>query len=128
MIGFGPPSNRQARRQWWRRRVEQQAESRLTVAEFCQRHGINAAKFYSWRKRVRESADASALARRPPRRVTLSQDATFIPVSIRGSGPVGQLEIEFGNACTMRLHGTVDPKLLRVAIRAAGQVSGRGDG
>jgi transposase-like protein len=127
MIGFGPPSNRHARRQWWRRRIEQQAGSRLTVADFCQRHGINPAKFYWWRKRLLESADGSAGAEQRPGPLQPSQNATFVPVSIRGSSPVGQIEIEIGNACTVRLHGNIDPKLLRVAIRAAGQIGDRGD-
>jgi hypothetical protein len=48
----------------------------------------------------------------------------FVPVSIRDAGPIGQLEVALGNACVVRLTGIVDPRLLRVAIRAAGRLQG----
>ena len=40
----------------------------------------------------------------------------------------GQLEIELANACVVRLKGAVDPKLLRIAIHAAGRLGGDGRG
>ena len=47
----------------------------------------------------------------------------FLPVSILDAGPAGQLEIELANNCVVRLKGTVDPELLRIAIHAAGRLS-----
>jgi len=44
------------------------------------------------------------------------------------AGPDGQLEIELANACVVRLKGSVDPGLLRAAIRAAGRLGNRGRG
>jgi hypothetical protein len=55
-------------------------------------------------------------------------DAAFVPLAIVDASGGGLLEIEFGNACTVRLKGTVDPKLLRVAIRAAGRLGGTTQG
>jgi hypothetical protein len=52
----------------------------------------------------------------------------FLPVSILHAGPAGQLEIELANACVVRIKGAVDPELLRVAIHAAGQFRGYGQG
>ena len=52
----------------------------------------------------------------------------FLPVSILDTGTVGQLEIELANACVVRLTGTVDPGLLRVAIRTAGRLDNQGWG
>jgi hypothetical protein len=49
---------------------------------------------------------------------------TFLPVSILEAGPTGQLEIELANACVVRLKGTVDPELLRIAIHVAGRLGG----
>jgi hypothetical protein len=52
----------------------------------------------------------------------------FLPVSILDAGAAGQLEIELANACVVRLKGTVDPELLRIAIHAAGRLDGDGRG
>ena len=116
MLGFGPPAERQARREWWRRQIQRQQQSPLSVAEFCRRHDIKPVTFYSWRRRLQDpSASPTADGPKP------TASAAFVPVSLVDAGSTGQLEIELGNACTVRLKGTVDPKLLRIAIRAAGQ-------
>jgi hypothetical protein len=45
MVGFGPPTSRQARREWWRRQSQRQTEGSLTVAEFCRRLGVSTVTF-----------------------------------------------------------------------------------
>jgi len=127
MLGFGPPAERQARREWWRRQIQHQQQSPLTVAEFCRRHHIKPVTFYSWRLRLQDHAATPAISGpkpqpKPAAGLDPTASATFVPVSLVDAGSTGQLEIELGNACTVRLKGTVDPKLLRVAIRAAGQL------
>jgi transposase-like protein len=131
MLGFGPPADRQARRQWWRRQIQRQQQSRLTVAEFCRRQAIQPVTFYSWRRRFQEPAAAPPVTDpKPPREAEplTRSNAAFVPVSIVDSSASGLLEIEFGNACTVRLKGAVDPQLLRVAIRAAGRLGGTTQG
>jgi transposase-like protein len=135
MLGFGPPVDRQARREWWRRQVQRQQESQLTVAEFCRRRGIQPVTFYSWKRRFQDTSEASAASPTTPRpeakplvRSNPSSGPAFVPVSIIDSSASGLLEIEFGNACTVRLKGAVDPKLLRVAIRAAARLGGAAQG
>ena len=133
MIGFGPPVDRKTRRQWWRRQVERQEKSRLTVAEFCRRSAISPATFYAWKRRFREAPPASPLhAERSPawpmHEANGAATHPFLPVSILYAGPAGQLEIELANACIVRLKGTVDPELLRIAIHAAGRLGGDGRG
>jgi transposase-like protein len=129
MIGFGPPVDRKTRRQWWRRQVERQEKSKLTVAEFCRRSAISPVTFYAWKRRFRKAPPASPLhAERSPARPMHEANGAathpFLPVSILDTGTVGQLEIELANACVVRLKGTVDPELLRIAIRAAGRHGG----
>jgi transposase-like protein len=126
MLGFGPPADRQARREWWRRHVQRQIDSNLSVAQFCRRLGVSAVTFYSWKRRFRDEAPVAASA------TAKSDDtsvAAFLPVAIVDSSAAGKLEIDLGNTCVVRLTGTVDAKLLRIAIRAAGQLDGnrRGD-
>ena len=129
MVGFGPPASRQARREWWRRQIQRQKVGSLTVAKFCRRLGVSTVTFYAWKRRLREASPASPLhAERSPARPMHEADGAathpFLPVSILDAGAAGQLEIELANACVVRLKGTVDPELLRIAIRAAGRHGG----
>jgi len=133
MIGFGPPADRKARRQWWRRQVERQEQSSFTVAEFCRRLGVSTVSFYAWKRRFREAPPVSPLnperpSARPMPEANDASPPAFLPVSILDDGPAGQLEIELANACIVRLKGTVDPELLRIAIHAAGRLGGDGRG
>jgi transposase-like protein len=129
MVGFGPPASRQARRQWWRRQIQRQEEGSLTVAEFCRRLGVSTVTFYAWRRRLRESPRASSLvpegsSPRPMHEANGASTPAFLPVTIRDDGAAGLLEIELANACVVRLKGAVDPRLLRIAIHAAGRLGG----
>ncbi len=135
MLGFGPPADRQARREWWRRQVQRQQQSQMTVADFCRRYGIVPVTFYYWKRRIQDNVAAPATSvpmpqrqAQPHTRGVPPSGAAFVPVSIVDASGDGLLEIELGNACTVRLKGTVDPKLLRVAIRAAGCLSGTTQG
>ena len=132
MLGFGPPANRQARQEWWRRQIQRQKEGSLSVAEFCRQLGVSTVTFYAWKRRFREAPPASPLIpERPAAKPSTANGAptpAFLPVSILDAGPNGQLEIALPNACVVRLQGAVDPELLRIAIRAAGRLGGGGRG
>jgi transposase-like protein len=135
MLGFGPPADRQARREWWRRQVQQQQQSQLGVAEFCRRRGIQSVTFYSWKRRFQDDSAAAAAPGSTPRpqpkalaREVPPSAAPFVPVTLVDTSAGGLLEIELGNACTVRLKGTVAPRLLRVAIAAAGRIGGMPQG
>ena len=133
MVGFGPPASRQARHEWWRRQIQRQAEGSLTVAAFCRRIGVSTVTFYAWKRRFREAPPAFPLvperpSDRPMPEANGASTPAFLPVSILDAGPAGQLEIELGNACVVRLKGAVDPELLLIAIHAAGQLGGDGRG
>jgi transposase-like protein len=133
MVGFGPPASRQARREWWRRQIQRQNEGSLTVAEFCRRLGVSTVTFYAWRRRFREAPPAPPLgpdraSARPMPEANGASTPAFLPVSILHAGPAGQLEIELANGCIVRLKGTIDPELLRIAIHAAGRLGGDGRG
>jgi transposase-like protein len=127
MLGFGPPANRRARQEWWRRQIQRQEEGNLSIAEFCRRLGVSTVSFYAWRRRLRETPPTSPLmSEGPPVKPSAANGAptpAFLPVSMLDTGPHGQLEIELTNACVVRLKGSVDPGLLRVAIRAAGRLA-----
>ena len=129
MVGFGPPASRSARREWWRRQIQRQKEGSLTVAEFCRRLGVSTVTFYAWKRRFREALPAfppvpERPSARPMPEANGASTPPFLPVSILNAGAAGQLEIELANACVVRVNGTVDPKMLRSAIRAAGGLGG----
>ncbi len=132
MLGFGPPANRRARQEWWRRQIQRQEEGNLSIAEFCRRIGVSTASFYARRRRLRETPPTAPLmSERPPVKPSAANGApapAFLPVSMLDTGPHGHLEIELTNACVVRLKGSVDPGLLRVAIRAAGRLGDGGRG
>lgn len=126
MLGFGPPANRQARRDWWQRQIQRQNESRLTVADFCRRLGVSPVTFYAWKRRLQQSL-VEPLPTSPGQKAPASHGSnrpapTFLPVAIRDSGTSAQIEIELSNQCVVRITGTIDRGLLRTAIRVAGQL------
>ena len=58
----------QALREQWRRRIERQRGSGLSVVEFCRREGVSPACFHLWKRKLREltspSPRSSAAVRR----------------------------------------------------------------
>ena len=133
MLGFGPPADRRARQEWWRRQIQRQQDGSLSIAEFCRRLGVSTVSFYAWKRRFREAPPTSPRvperpAARPIPEANGASTLAFLPVSIRDAAAAGQLEIELANACVVRLKGAVDPELLRIAIHAAGRLGGDGRG
>jgi len=132
MLGFGPPADRRARQEWWRRQIQRQKDGSLSIAEFCRRLGVSTVTFYAWKRRLRAAPSASPLiAERPAAKPSAANGAptpAFLPVSMLDAGPKGQLEVALANACVVRLTGSVDPVLRRVAIRAAGRLGADGQG
>ncbi len=51
------PRQQRSRRTWtrWRKLITQQAKSSESGAAFCQKRGLCARHFYSWKKRLNES-------------------------------------------------------------------------
>ena len=61
----------------WRRQVESQRRSGVSVAEYCRREGIGVSTLYAWRHRLKAQTKASSAAsigrssrRRQPRQAT----------------------------------------------------------
>jgi transposase-like protein len=60
----------------WRDRLRRQADSGLTIEQFCAREGVSSATFHSWKRRLRlvELADTLPASPAPP---------AFLPVTVR---------------------------------------------
>ena len=91
----------------WRDRVHRQADSGLTVAQFCAQQRLPAKAFYAWKRRLRlvDCADNHpALPARP----------VFVPVTVRvvERAPLEPLPIEADLPNGIRLHiPTADTRL-----------------
>ena len=57
---------------WWRRQIQRQPKTDLTIADFCRQLGVSVPTFYYWKRRVQAGlwtpwepvAEAAARARR----------------------------------------------------------------
>ena len=91
----------------WRERLERQARSGFSIAEFCRRERLSPPSFYQWRKRlsvVRCAAD------RPQ----------FVPVHrAEDSGAADGVEIELPGGVVVRLPAGASRELVTAAIEAA---------
>jgi hypothetical protein len=119
-----------SRLDWWRRQIERQPKTNLTIADFCQQLGVSVPTFYYWKRRIQAGLRTpsepvvEASRSQPP----TTPAAPFLPVSIVDPDAGTHLEIELANACVVRLRGPLSPRLLRAAITAAGQLDGSRQG
>jgi len=62
----------------WRRRLERQRESGLSIAAFCRREGVSQVSFHAWKRKLRRSAsarstrEAATIRRSPTQRGTVT--------------------------------------------------------
>jgi hypothetical protein len=63
----------------WRRRLRQQPRSGLTIPQFCQREGVSAATFHSWKRRLALRATSAT--------PFSSGGSTFVPVIVPPAVP-----------------------------------------
>lgn len=40
----------------WSRLIQRHQQSDLTIADFCDQHGVSTASFYQWRRKIRKQA------------------------------------------------------------------------
>lgn len=50
----------------WRRRIERQRSSGLSIAEFCRREDLSQASFHAWKRKLRDSRSASPTSQETP--------------------------------------------------------------
>ena len=86
-------------REFWQESLKDQAGSGLTVSEFCDKHALQAATFYSWRKRLGEAKES-------PARVV------FTPISIKDPFSIG-VELLLPGGLVLRFSGLAPVEYLR---------------
>src|ERR1700733_11269058 len=50
MTGMRPHTNHQSRLDWWRRQIQRQPKTHLTIADFCRQLGVSVPTFYCWKR------------------------------------------------------------------------------
>ena len=130
MTGMRSHTDHQARLDWWRRQIQRQPKTHLTVADFCRQLGVSVPTFYYWKRRVQAVSQTASdpVAMVSPARSPVPLTVPFVPVSIVDPDAGTLLEIEFPNDCVVRLRGPLSPRLLCAAIQAAGQPDGSRQG
>jgi hypothetical protein len=99
---------------YWREHIRKQADSGLTIAEFCGRDGLSTASFHAWNRRLRLSdlANDRSTKTRPP---------AFLPVTLRipddSSTHSFAIEADLPNGIRLRIP-TADARLACQLVRA----------
>ena len=103
----------------WRKRVERQPGSGLSVLEYCHREGISTASFYAWKRQLRFSrATGGKRSRKRVRRQAangqpLPSGFVQVPLSINSA-----IEVCFADGTTVRVpaeHLSATLKLLKAS-------------
>jgi hypothetical protein len=95
-----PRSRDLERHALWRRRVSRQANSGLTVAQFCSQERLRVELFYAWKRRLRliDLADQQPALPAPP---------AFLPVTVRvlerATGEPLPIEADLPNGIRLRI-------------------------
>lgn len=71
-------------RQWWRTLIDSFDADRWTVAEFCRRHDVSTASFYSWRRRLRGRRASQESSEGP----------AFLPVQVCPEEPPAERSVQ----------------------------------
>ena len=105
----------------WRKRVERQRSSGLSVLEYCRREGISTASFYGWKRRLRISrVTVGERSRKRGRRgISTGQPLPggFVQVPLAVNSAI---EVCFADGTTVRVpaeHLSTTLKLLKASQR-----------
>ena len=99
---------------YWKEMLDRQADSGMSIRQFCAEERVSEPSFYGWRKKLRGSTKD---VRRPPiasRRRDSDNGQLFVPVKVLNSAPA--LEIIHPLGYRIQMTGEVNPAALRHVI------------
>jgi hypothetical protein len=98
----------------WRERIRKQADSGLTIVQFCERERLSTASFHAWKRRLRLIGVADC-------RISATQPPAFLPVALRmpdlSSTDTFVIEADLPNGIRLRIP-TADARLACQLVRA----------
>lgn len=136
-------SGDRSKQDFWRRMIQRQRESGLSVRAWCGRHDVSEASFYWWRRRLAGSGGRAATSgRREPKPARRQTGAPrFVPVRVaadpagaatsrktfdEANGRPGCIEILLSGRQRVRVRGAVDRQALAdvLAVLQSGDADG----
>jgi transposase-like protein len=107
----------------WRRLLDRQAGSGLSIREYCAKEGISQPSFYAWRKRFRDRDSVGRRGSKPSSSEKANVSSEFIPLRLRDSASALVLIHPLGYQ--VRVTGEVNLTALRQVLEV---LDGRRDG
>jgi transposase-like protein len=107
---------RRERELHWRGVLQRQAESGLTVAEYCRQESISGPSFYSWKRKLKERDTRSQAENHPGD--TQSAAGQFLPVRIESVGPAASVRILLPQGTSLDVPSSIAPASLIDLLQA----------
>ena len=108
----------------WREILKRQADSGVSVREFCTSEGVSEPSFYAWRKKLGMQKDDRARPRPERRRKDRSGNGRlFVPLQVLDTAAT--LEIMHPVGYRIHVSGDVNPETLRQVIEVLDERGGR---
>jgi Transposase len=100
---------------FWRDAVRRREANGLSVREFCARHSLAEAAFYSWRAEIqrRDRVLKAATLTSPP-----ADRPQFLPVAVTNVATTSPLEIALPSGVVLRVGRDCDRTMLRTVLGA----------
>jgi transposase len=109
----GKPRN-PANERFWRETLTHWQRSGLSVADYCRRYRMSAARFYAWRRELARRDDTTTRA--------AATAATFLPVQVLADRTPA-IEIVLANDRVVRVPAGFDERTLRHVLALAEDAS-----
>jgi hypothetical protein len=101
---------------FWRDALRRREANGLSVREFCARHSLAEATFYSWRAEIQRrdrAMKAAILTAAPP-----AGRPKFLPVAMTNVATASLVEITLPSGVVLRVGGDCDRRILRTVLCA----------
>ena len=114
-MALRPDADKQKR---WLELIGRWQQSQLTIREFCERHQVSEASFFSWRRVLRQRGllDEPTI---PKATKSAPQSPTFVKLTAVGpeSTPASAIELVLGDRRVLRVRPGFDADLLLELVR-----------
>lgn len=107
-----------ARRELWKRRMQEFEQGTASVPDFCRRAGVSTASFYQWRRRLQSVPSAPATVAKPSAKAARPRKTAgnmkFLPVELLGGQNV-EVQLPCGARVLVPSH---DHEALRTVLQS----------
>jgi len=108
-----PDAGKQRR---WLELIGRWQQSQFTIREFCERHQVSEASFFSWRRVLRQRGLLDEPAE-PKVAKSASQPPAFVKLTPIGPEPTPAIELVLGDRRVLRVRPGFDAELLLELVR-----------